>query len=121
MKILVCGGRDFNNKKALYEALDANTKKSKDITIIHGAARGADSLAQEWADERGWPCLRFPADWEKNGKAAGPMRNQMMLDVARPDLVMAFPGGRGTKDMINRTLKMNMSVLEIKCSLKEKP
>jgi hypothetical protein len=119
MKILVCGGRDFSNKKALYEALDSFEKGSvEEIIIIHGAAPGADALAQQWADERKCPCLKFPANWDKDGKAAGPMRNQRMLDVGRPDMVVAFPGGRGTTDMIKRTLKMNISVTEVRCSLK---
>jgi predicted Rossmann-fold nucleotide-binding protein len=118
MKILVCGGRDFTNKKALYEALDVGSQGAEEVLIIHGGAKGADSLAQQWADEKGWPCQYFPADWDKNGTAAGPMRNQKMLDVGKPDLVVAFPGGRGTTDMKKRTLKMNMALLEIKCPLK---
>lgn len=46
--------------------------------------------------------LNYPADWEKHGRAAGPIRNEKMLIVGTPDMVLAFPGGRGTADMIRK-------------------
>jgi hypothetical protein len=69
--------------------------------IIHGGASGADRLAGEWAASRGIPVEVHPADWQKYGRAAGPIRNQQMID-RKPDMVVAFPGGRGTADMVRR-------------------
>lgn len=97
-KVLVSGGRDYQNREILFRVLDASHAGTPIDQIIHGAARGADTLAQQWADDRGVRCLQFPADWKKDGKAAGPIRNRRML-LEEPDLVICFPGGRGTADM----------------------
>lgn len=71
-------------------------------TLVHGAATGADSLAAEWwGDIQERPTEAHPADWDRHGKAAGPIRNQEMVDSGL-DLCIAFPGGRGTADMIRR-------------------
>jgi len=70
--------------------------------IISGCARGADTLGIEWAEAKGVEVARFPADWKTHGRAAGPIRNQQMLEEGKPDLVVAFPGARGTADMIRR-------------------
>lgn len=102
MKILVCGGRDFTDYVWLGHVLDALKAHAGVALIISGAARGADTLAVEWANSRGIPTRLFPADWEAFGKKAGPIRNQQMLTEGKPDLVVAFPGDRGTADMIER-------------------
>jgi len=85
--------------------------------LIHGAARGADSLAASWAIDTGLAefgeVLAFPADWNKHGVAAGPVRNQEMLDVGKPDLVVAFAGGRGTEDMVRRAIKAGINVQRV--------
>lgn len=81
--------------------------------IISGMARGADSLAAEWATKFGFPLQKFPADWKKYGKAAGSIRNQQMLDEGKPDLVIAFPGGTGTRDMIKKANKAGVRVIEV--------
>jgi hypothetical protein len=70
--------------------------------IIHGGATGADTLAQAYANDRVIPTLVFKADWDKYGRAAGPKRNAAMLKQGKPDLVIAFPGGKGTADMVRR-------------------
>lgn len=72
--------------------------------VIHGAARGADSLAGLWAKQRGVPEWAFPAQWDIFGKAAGPMRNKQMLDEGKPTHVLAFPGGSGTRHMVSIAL-----------------
>ena len=97
MRILVCGGRDFVDYERLERVLDA----SGATLIIHGGARGADSLAGAWAKKRNVPVLVFYADWSV-GRKAGILRNQKMLDEGKPDKVIAFPGGRGTADMVRR-------------------
>lgn len=101
-RAIVCGGRDFTDRDAVFRALDAQREALGITAIAHGAARGVDTLAMEWAHARGVACTAFPADWERYGRAAGVRRNAAMLEKARPDLVIAFPGGRGTADMVSR-------------------
>lgn len=81
--------------------------------VIHGAAPGADSLAKEWADLRGIAENGYPADWTRFGRKAGPIRNQRMLDQGKPDIVIAFPGGRGTADMVRRARTAGIPALEV--------
>lgn len=100
MKILVCGGRDFLDRSRVCSALERLGVKV--TALIHGAARGADTLAANWAGSQGIPRKAFPADWSKDGIAAGPIRNAKMLKEGQPDLVVAFPGGKGTWDMVRR-------------------
>jgi hypothetical protein len=71
-----------------------------DIEIISGMAKGADSAAVDWAVVNWCKVHEFPADWKKYGRAAGAIRNQQMLDEGKPDVVIAFPGGRGTAHMV---------------------
>ena len=70
-------------------------------------------MAQEWAEARGVPCEVYLANWAELGRKAGPIRNQQMLDEGRPTLVVAFPGGRGTADMIRRARSAGVEVIEI--------
>lgn len=72
---------------------------SDDVT---GPYRGADYWAHQWALARGKPTIRVHAEWQAKGRAAGPIRNQLMLDEHTPDALVAFPGGRGTADMVRR-------------------
>ncbi len=103
MRILVCGGRKYNNYNRLCEYLDALDEEIIISEVIQGGANGADSLAKRWADARGIPTQTFMADWDRYGNGAGNIRNQEMLDVAKPDRVVAFPGNEGTKDMVTRS------------------
>ena len=99
MKVIVCGGRDYNDREAVFAALDkAHAKRPFDM-VIQGGAQGADRLAAMWADARGVISAQVDALWDAHGKAAGPRRNRAMLALF-PDGVIAFPGGRGTADMI---------------------
>ncbi len=81
--------------------------------VIHGNAPGADSLAGEWARARGVPVEAYPAEWDLYGRAAGHLRNRQMLDEGEPDIVIAFPGGRGTADMKKQARGDCLPVLEI--------
>ena len=136
--VLVCGGRDFGEppsarikrpagvnwraeRNLVHATLDALHRDTGIHALVHGAARGADACADEWA--RGQSdvlCWRYPADWKKHGKAAGPIRNAAMLypltEVQHEDagLVVAFPGGRGTADMVSRARRAGIRVVEVK-------
>lgn len=112
-RIIVCGGRDFTDRELLEGTLDAIMGRWGDMMLIHGAARGADRMASNWAFARGIPQWHFPADWKRYGKGAGPMRNQQMLDEGNPSLVVAFPGGDGTADMVRRAKAAGVAVYRI--------
>lgn len=111
VRVLVCGGRDYNDREAIGYYLDS--LKPRPEIIINGGARGADSHANAWAVWRQVRQWVFYPDWETHGRAAGPMRNQRMLDEAKPDLVVAFPGGSGTADMVSRAKKAGVRTVEI--------
>ena len=120
MRVLVCGGRDFNDLGAVWSQLDTLHNLPRHLggtgpitRIIQGGAGGADRLASQWASSNAVRQLEYPADWGKHGKAAGPIRNQQMIDEGKPDLVVAFPGGRGTADMMARARAANIVVVEI--------
>lgn len=102
MRVLVCGGRDYVDAKAAFLALNILHAKRCVTALIHGGARGADSLGAAWATNNGIRTEKFAADWAAHGKGAGHIRNQRMLVEGEPELVVAFPGGRGTADMVRR-------------------
>lgn len=113
MRVLVCGGRDYFDRQTIYRTLTTLHHEKPFTTLMHGNAQGADTLASEWAATLGVPSLAYPADWKKHGKAAGPLRNAFMLEEGKPDLVVAFPGGRGTADMIEKATKAGVPVNRI--------
>ena len=115
-KVLICGSRFYTRyEKVLHyiRRLKA-TSVHGDIVIIAGGARGADALAVKAAIACGLPFREYPAQWEKYGKKAGPIRNQTMLDMEKPGLVVAFhediENSKGTKDMVSRASKSGVPV-----------
>lgn len=114
MKILVCGGRDFCDRDLMSRTLapykPRHINSPSEHKIIQGGARGADRMAREWAETFRVPYREFPANWDRDGKAAGPIRNQRMIDEGKPDLVIAFPGGSGTADMVRRARRAKIRV-----------
>lgn len=109
MRVIVCGGRDYDNW------LNVNVTLSNLGEITHlaeGGAPGADYLSAQWC-ERHPDVLHytFPADWERYGRGAGPRRNQAMLDEFHADVVVSFPGGRGTADMVARAVAAGVKVV----------
>jgi len=100
MRLLVCGGRDYDARFFLYSFLDAVHFVHGPIDVlINGGARGADTLAREWADHREIFVETYMAEWAKFGKAAGYIRNAKMLNSGNPGMVVCFPGGKGTANM----------------------
>ena len=102
-RVIIAGGRYFNNYQLLKERCDfylQSKKRSHNVIIVSGHASGADSLGEQYANEEGFDTQLFPADWNKHGKAAGPIRNAEMAEVA--DALIAFWDGksRGTANMI---------------------
>jgi hypothetical protein len=110
LRVVVCGGRDYEDRDFVFRTLDQIRSANRAMLVIQGGARGADAHARAWC--QGKPdvqCHTVEPDWSI-GPAAGPIRNQKMLDVYRPDLVLAFPGGRGTADMTRRAQKGGFTV-----------
>lgn len=112
MRVLVCGGRDYDQTGRIGEVLDDLHELCPFTHVIHGGARGADIRAGVWARHRGIQEVRCDANWDKHGKAAGHIRNGAMLAL-QPDLVVAFPGGRGTADMVRQARAAGVHVKEV--------
>jgi len=115
-RVLVCGGRHYADRDRLFQCLDLliHVLSPRKIScIIHGAQRGADTLAGEWAKARGIPVEPFPAKWNDYGNAAGSIRNAQMLREGKPDLIVAFDGGPGTANMINKAGDAGVSVIKL--------
>lgn len=113
--VLVCGGRDYRDMDRVYEVLDG---LGPVVQVVHGDCRGgttdrrgADHWAEVWAADRGIPWAAYPARWEADGLAAGPRRNARMLREAKPDLVVAFPGGKGTRDMVKKASNAGLPIV----------
>lgn len=116
---LICGQRDFNNTKAIYDIMKTFPKGT---TIIEGEAKGADTISRICAEILELEYEPYPAFWSDYGKAAGPLRNQEMLELGKPDEVHAFyingqqHKSRGTKDMVNKARAAGIRVFEHFCS-----
>lgn len=103
--VLVTGDRNWDNRERLWQVLDSLPVE----LLVQGGATGADRCAQLWANDRFINSVEYPARWDVYGRAAGPVRNQEMLDKEHPDLVVAFHDdfehSRGTADMVRRARK----------------
>lgn len=113
-RILICGDRNWKNRGFIWRVLRPLVNPYSPPTIIHGGAAGADVLGAMVAGNLGCEIVCFPAEWNKLGKPAGPIRNQRMIDEGKPDLVLAFHNeiskSKGTKDMICRANKHGLEV-----------
>ncbi len=112
VKILVSGDRNWTDENSIREVL--NKYDPQETILIHGAARGADTLAANVAAELGFKkILPFKADWKQYGRAAGPIRNGQMLTEGKPDIIIAFhsdiEASKGTKDMLKRAKKAGIT------------
>lgn len=106
MRVLVCGGRGFEDTKLIHHYLNAMSV----TLVIVGGASGVDLIAQRWAEGKGIPCMVFYAQWDYYKKKAGPIRNGWMLEFGEPEMVLAFPGAKGTDDMVRKARKDGVSV-----------
>jgi predicted Rossmann-fold nucleotide-binding protein len=115
--VLITGGRDYDAWESVNRAL---TEEDPDL-VIQGGADGADSLASYWVRENAVMELRMPARWKKHGKFAGPKRNEAMVKMAvmfdelgHDVMVVAFPGGRGTADCLERAERADLAIRRVK-------
>jgi YspA, cpYpsA-related SLOG family len=117
MRVLVCGDRNWTDYDLIVRELNGlGASAPLGHTVIDGMARGADSLGNRAAMAL-WPRInhmRFPAQWDRYGRGAGPVRNQRMLDEGRPDLVLAFHDdlghSKGTAHMVRIAKKAGVPV-----------
>lgn len=114
MKVIIAGGRDFNDYELLKDKCDMYLSQQTDVEIVSGTANGADKLGEIYAKERGYRLSQFPADWDSYGKGAGPIRNRQMADYA--DFLIAFwdRKSKGTENMIYEARKRGLSIRIIK-------
>lgn len=113
-KLLVTGGRKYNNTALVYKTLDRIVEEFsiKDLILIHGRASGADALARMWAKDREYQDRGYPAQWKRHSTTGGPVRNMQMLEEENPDLVVVFPGGHGTAHMKHIAAERGYKVIE---------
>jgi predicted Rossmann-fold nucleotide-binding protein len=110
-KVLVCGGRNWNERKPIRDALNELLREHGNLFVITGGAPGADTQAATAAAELSVHAAVVKPLWSAFGKGAGHLRNRAMLDL-EPDLVIAFPGGRGTANMIEQAHAAHVPVWE---------
>lgn len=119
MRILVCGSRDWTDSAPIHRELLSILDKPLSNgevkhTLIHGAARGADTLAGMLGHQLGFFVRVYPARWDIHGKSAGPIRNRLMLMDGKPDMILAFTThydtSRGTKNMCEQARGANLPV-----------
>ena len=126
IKIIIAGPRDFNNQSFVFSALDMvfsrliknseeNTDSLENIEIVEGGATGIDSLAKSYAISKNIKYKEFPADWDKHGRAAGPIRNKQMAEYS--DILIAFRyvdnPSRGTENMIKQAKDNNLKIITV--------
>jgi hypothetical protein len=111
MRVLVCGGRHYDNVDAVQHQLIGFHWRIPITVIIHGGVSGAGAIAEAWARRNRVAVVRYPPNWECLGKRAEKLRNDFMLADSRPDFVIAFPGGRNTADLVAKASAAGLPVL----------
>ena len=117
---LICGGRDFSDVEMFAHGMRSliQIRGGLPRRVVQGGANGADAMGERWAKSHALESTTVNADWPKYGRSAGPIRNYAMLKIGI-DLVVAFPGGRGTANMIIQANHYRVTVVEIKVNENE--
>lgn len=110
MRVIVAGSRNIQDKKTIFEWLQRYSQDNKVTVVISGTARGVDLIGEEWAAEQKIPVIRCQADWRQYGRAAGPIRNEKMGDLADAAIVFWDGQSKGSKHMIDYMEKINKPV-----------
>jgi hypothetical protein len=114
MRVLVTGGRDYEDWIVLRSTLIAfKADRGIDLVIHGGCTSGADRMAADWCAQRGIPCARVDAHWKTLGRKAGPMRNGWMVKLLAPDVVLAFPGGVGTANCVQQAEDAGIEIVRV--------
>lgn len=113
MRVIICGGRNYDDADAIRRALDGLHRQSAITVLIHGSLPALGGPAEAWARDHEVDVIRYPANWSKLGKLAETRRNSFMLADSRADVVLAFPGGRHTADLVRTARESGMGVVVI--------
>jgi hypothetical protein len=118
VRLVVTGGRDYDDRDPLESVLDGIHERLTVDVLIEGEARGADTLAREWAESRGITVEPYPAKWQEYGRKAGPIRNRQMIDEGRPDYAAVFydrprDKSRGTANMHTQLDAFGIKILAV--------
>ena len=113
MRVLVCGGRYYDDADAVHHELMGFHWRTPITVMIHGGVSGAGAIAEAWARRNRVAVVRYPPNWECLGKRAEKLRNDFMLADSRPDFVIAFPGGRNTADLVAKASAAGLEVLHV--------
>jgi hypothetical protein len=112
--VCVCGGRDYTDHKRLKKILDKEHELRPMDLLTNGGASGADTLSSQWASIAGVHCATIRALWQHSADAAGPIRNSMILKCLKVSKLIAFPGGKGTADMVKKAERLDIRILRVK-------
>jgi hypothetical protein len=115
VKLLICGSRDYDDYEFMRAILNDLRRRFPIESVIHGGAKGADTLGGVWAESVLLPVVVYRADWQTHGPSAGPIRNKRMLDEGKPDIVVAIINkpldqSRGTKNMVTISQNAGLQV-----------
>lgn len=113
MIVLVCGGRDYKDWERFRDVMDKLHEEHVFRKVIYGDAAGADHMAGLWAHRWKISHSQYKAFWGTQGRAAGPLRNKRMLYEGKPDLVVAFPGGDGTANMMKQAKAAGVVIFRV--------
>jgi len=114
VRVMVTGSRHWTDASVIKETLVSiqGERPARAMTLVHGAAPGADTIAAHLADHLGWTVESFPAEWDRYGRRAGPVRNQLMVDHgADTCAVFPLPESRGTWDCVRRVKKAKIPLV----------
>jgi len=111
LKVIIAGGRDYHFILEDIQFLNNLHNELKFTAIISGGARGADTEGEIWAKENNIPIERYPAQWNHFGRSAGFIRNKLMAKEG--DMLIAFPGSKGTAHMVRIMQEANKNVVEV--------
>lgn len=110
--MIVCGGRDFKDSGHVWDALNSIHEVTPITELMQGGAAGVDRFAEHWAASKRIKWFVCLADWKTYKQAAGPIRNAQMLEW-KPDVVIAFPGGVGTQNMVLQARAAGVRVIRV--------
>jgi len=110
---LVTGGSKFKGTRLVFEVLDRLHLERNFTHMVHGDAAGVDTMAHRWSKKAGVQPVAMEALWDYDGDPAGTKRNQRMWDLFQPKLVVAFPGARGTANMMRISFNGGAEVIDV--------
>ncbi|NVZ99610.1 DUF2493 domain-containing protein [Pseudomonas gingeri] len=113
MRVLICAGRYYMNASMCRKVLEAYQQVRRIEVLIHGGNQYLGSTLEDWARETGTHIVRYPSNWQLYGKQAERRRNQFMLLDSEPDLVLAFPGGNDTEELVAQARAIGIETLPI--------